>query len=147
MKRGAACLAKIAVASWFALRVSSASSAPETTDATTVTSVTVRGTEIREFDWAKLHAQARIVYISSGPQTLSGRLIDNDLQSVFRFSESDPAPTAIVELAAGVKLHRVSAVFKAEEAKVDVFLLNKLPKDVADLRFAAPDASVVTLPY
>jgi hypothetical protein len=143
MKFAAGCVGKIAVATWFTLAVSSAFSASEITD---VTPVTVRGTEIREFDWAKLHAQARIVYISSGPKMLSGRLIDNDLQSVFRFSESDAAPIAIVELASGVNLHRVSAVFKAEDAKVDVFLLNKMPKDPADLRFSTPDASVTTLP-
>ncbi len=142
----AAYLGKIVAASCFAFAASSALSAPETNDATPVTPVTVRGTEVREFDWAKSRARARIVYTSSGPRALSGQLIDNDLQTVFRFSESDPAPTVIVELAQSAKLHRVSTVFKAEDAKVDVFLLNELPKNGDYLRFATPSATVVSLP-
>ena len=129
------------------LLAQNASSNSETTDAaTTAARVTVRGTEVREFDWAKLQARARVVYVSSGPRTLSGRMIDDDLQTTFQFSESDETPTVIVELAKSARLHRVSTVFKAEEAKLDVFLLNELPKNMADLQFAKPDASVVSLP-
>src|ERR1051326_4515488 len=65
----------------------------------TVTPVTVRGTEVREFDWAKQRARARIAYVSSGPRTVRDRMIDNDLQTSFRFSDSDQSPTVIVELA------------------------------------------------
>jgi hypothetical protein len=146
MRSPAAFWGKTAVLGYFAFAMSSALSAPETTDATTVTRVTVRGTEVKEFDWAKSRARARIVYTSSGPRALSGQLIDNDLQTFFRFSESDPAPTVIVELAQSAKLHRVSTVFKAEDAKVEVFLLNELPKNGDDLRFATPNATVVSLP-
>ena len=73
-------------------------------------------------------------------------MIDDDLQTLFRFSESDPSPTVIVELAKSTELHRVSTVFKAEDAELGVYLRNELPKDMSDLRFAKPDASVVTLP-
>jgi len=146
MRSLAAYLEKTVALSCFAFTASSTLSAPETNDATTVTRVTVRGTEVREFDWAKSRSRARVVYTSSGPRALSGQLIDNDLQTVFRFSESDPAPTVIVELARSAKLHRVSTVFKAEDAKVEVFLLNELPKDQDDLRFATPNATVVSLP-
>jgi hypothetical protein len=146
MRYPAAFLGKTAVLGYFAFAVSNALSAPEATDATTITRVTVRGTEVKEFDWAKSRARARIVYTSSGPRALSGQLIDNDLQTVFRFSESDPAPTVIVELAQSAKLHRVNTVFKAEDAKVEVFLLNELPKNGDDLRFATPSATVVSLP-
>ncbi len=146
MRNLAGCLAKLVAVTFFAFLTSSGVSAQETDNATTVSRVTVRGNEVREFDWAKSHARARIVYVSSGPKTLGDRLIDNDLQTVFRFSESDPAPTVVVELGSSTKLHRVSAVFKAEDARVDVLLLNELPKDPADLRFAKPDASGVTLP-
>ena len=114
--------------------------------ADTVTRVTVRGSEVREFDWAKLQARARVAYVSSGPRTLSGRMIDNDLQTVFRFSESDKSPTVVVELAQNANLHRVTTAFKAEDAKLDVYLLNELPKDANDLRFAKPIASIVCLP-
>jgi hypothetical protein len=128
------------------LSAPSALAAPETTDITTTARATVRGNEAREFDWAKLRAGARIAYVSSGPRTLSDRMIDNDLQTVFPFSESDRSPTVIVELAWNARLHRVSTVFKAEDAKLDIFLLDELPKDAADLRFATPHASVVELP-
>src|SRR4029077_1858554 len=120
--------------------------ASQTDETTTTERVMVRGADVREFDWAKLQARARIAYTSSGPKTLSARMIDNDLQTVFRFSESDKSPTVIVELAKSTQLHRVSAVFRAEDARLDVFLLNELPKDIADLQFAKPDASAVSLP-
>src|ERR1700693_4248846 len=140
------CLNKLLVLVAFALAGSNALSAPEATEITTTARITVRGTEVREFDWAKLDARARIAYVSSGPKTFAGRMIDNDLQTVFRFSESDKSPTVIVELAKSTQLHRVSAVFRAEDARLDVFLLNELPKNIADLQFAKPDASAVSLP-
>jgi hypothetical protein len=73
-------------------------------------------------------------------------MIDNDMQTVFRFSESDKSPTVIVELAQNANLHRVTTAFKAEDAKLDVYLLNELPKDASDLRSAKPVASIVDSP-
>jgi hypothetical protein len=129
-----------------ALGTSRAQSVSENNDVTTATRVTVRGTEVREFDWAKSQARARVAYVSSGPRLLSGRMIDNDMQTVFRFSESDKSPTVVVELAKNANLHRVTTAFKAEDAKLDVYLLNELPKDENDLRSAKPVASIVDLP-
>lgn len=113
---------------------------------TTTARVTVRGSEVREFDWAKLQAQARIAYVSSGPRAVRSRMIDNDLQTTFQFSESDTSPTVIVELSKSAHLHRVSTVFKSEDAQLDVMLLNELPKNLDDLQFAKPDISRVGLP-
>jgi hypothetical protein len=73
-------------------------------------------------------------------------MIDNDLQTAFGFSQSDKSPTVIVELSKSAQIHRVSAVFEAQDAQVDVLLLNELPRNTADLQFAKPDATVVTLP-
>jgi len=73
-------------------------------------------------------------------------MIDNDLQTAFQFSDSDKSPTVIVELAKNAQLHRVSTVFKAEDARLDLILLKELPKDLADLQFAKPDASILDLP-
>jgi hypothetical protein len=95
--------------------------------------VTVQATPA-EYDWAKLGAGGRIVYISSGMRVLADRMVDNDMGTIFRFPASDPRPTVIVELAQAQLLHRVSAVFKTEDARLDVFLLDALPKDQADLR-------------
>jgi hypothetical protein len=105
--------------------------------------VTVRGTELREYDWAKLQARARVVYISSGPKALAGRMIDNDPQTVFRFAASDSLPTVIIELAHSERLHRLSAVFQSENARLDFFLLNELPKNGRDLESVKPFASFV----
>lgn len=130
-----------------ALGTSRAQSASENNEVTTATRVLVRGNEVREFDWAKLQSSAHVAYVSSGPRTQSGRMIDNNLQTVFRFSESDKSPTVIVELAKNANLHRVTTAFKAEdEVKLDVFLLNDLPKDANDFRFAKQVASIVDLP-
>ena len=128
-----------------ALGTSRAQSVSENNDVTTTSRVLVRGNEAREFDWAKLQSRAHVAYVSSGPRTQSGRIIDNDLQTSFQFIQSDEAPTVIVELARSTEIHRVSAVFKAEDAELSVYLLNELPKDPSDLRLARPDASVVGL--
>lgn len=130
-----------------ALGTSRVQSASESNDVTTAPRVLVRGNEVREFDWAKLQSRAHVVYVSSGPRTQSGRMIDNDLQTAFRFSESDKSPTVIIELGQNANLHRVTTAFRAEEGvTLDVFLLNDLPKDGNNLRFAKAVASIVDLP-
>ena len=146
MQASPTCLIRLVVIFGAAFGTSFGLAAPESDNVTTTARVTVRGSEVREFDWAKLQAQARIAYVSSGPKALRSRMIDNDLQTAFQFSDSDEAPVAIVELSQSAQVHRVSTVFKAEDARVDVFLLNELPKDMGDLRLAKPDATVVTLP-
>jgi hypothetical protein len=128
--------------------VSANASTPQggASDATVETSqgVTVAGSQLREFDWAKMQVRARVVYVSSGPRTLGGRMIDNDLQTTFRFSASDISPTVIIELAESTELHRVTAVFKAEDARVDVYLLNELPKNAREL--GSPTATITDPP-
>jgi hypothetical protein len=146
MRASPASLSKLLVLTAFAFGGSNAFGSPEANDISTTARVTVRGSEVREFDWAKVQARARIAFVSSGPRTQSARMIDNDLQTAFRFSESDKSPTVIVELAKSTGLHRVSTVFKAEDTELSVYLLNELPKDPSDLRFAKPNASVVGLP-
>ena len=146
MRVSPACLLKLIVLIAFGITNFNAFSQTQSNDVTTAARVTVRGSEVREFDWAKCQARARIAYVSSGPKTLSSRMIDDDLQTQFRFSESDPSPTVVVELAKSTELHRVSTVFRTEDAELGVYLLNELPKNLSDLRFAKPDASVVTLP-
>src|SRR6266404_1523651 len=148
--RSLALAACVAAALCSARFVSSAPSVSGTAGSQPITEttprITVRGTDVREFDWAKLQAQARIACVSSGPRTLRARMIDNDLQTAFQFSDSDKSPTVIVELAKNAQLHRVSTVFKAEDARLDLILLKELPKDLADLQFAKPDASILDLP-
>ena len=145
MRSSPARLGKLTVLLACALTATRGFSAPESTD-TTATRVTVRGTEVREFDWAKQRARARIAYVSSGPKTLDTRMIDNDLQTSFQFSESDKSPMVIVQLSKTAQLHKVSTVFKAEDVQLDVIMLDKLPKDLNDLQFAKADVSRVDLP-
>ena len=94
------------------------------------------------FNFANLYASARVVYVSSGAMSLAGRVIDDDVLTAFRFSTSDAHPTVIIELAENERLHRVSAVYKAEAGRVDVYVLSDLNKDPGDLRDVKPIASI-----
>ena len=93
-------------------------------------------------NFANLYASARVVYVSSGAMSLAGRVIDDDVLTAFRFSTSDAHPTVIIELAENERLHRVSAVYKAEAGRVDVYLLTDLNKNPGDLRDVKPIASI-----
>lgn len=146
MQASPTCLIRLLVLTAVFFGIVNGFAEPASDDVSAASRVTVRGNEVREFDWAKLQAQARIAYVSSGPRALRSRMIDNDLQTSFGFSESDKSPTVIVELSQSAQIHRISTVFKAEDAQVDVFLLNQMPKDMADLQFAKPVATVVSLP-
>jgi hypothetical protein len=95
------------------------------------------------FNFANLYARARIVYVSSGSLPLARRMIDDDGVTAFSFSSSDLHPTAIIELARTQQLHRVSAVYQMEGGRLDVYLLNDLRGDGADILNAKPVASIV----
>jgi hypothetical protein len=104
--------------------------------------VTVRAnSEPREYDWAKIQAGARIAFVSSGTKMLTDRMIDNNLHSTFEFSLSDAAPTVIVELAHTEQLHRISALYKATNSRLQLFLLNELPRNYGVLDGMKPFAS------
>jgi hypothetical protein len=105
--------------------------------------VTVQATAPPEFDWAKLGSGSRVLYVSSGMRVLADRMVDDNMGTIFRFPASDLHPTVIVELAQAQLLHRVGAAFKAQDARLDIFLLNSLPKDVADLQSVKPFGSIV----
>lgn len=121
--------------------VTSASSGPQS-GIETVSRLTIHGEATREFDWAKSRARAQIVRVSSGPRTLAGRMIDDDTNTVFRFSPSDRHPTVIIELAKTEQLHRIAAILKSEHARLEVFLLDSLPKNDNALGSDAPIATV-----
>jgi hypothetical protein len=94
------------------------------------------------FNFANLYARARIVFVSSGIKEHAKRMIDDDVITSFQFSATDPEPTVIVELADHERLHRVSAVYKMEKGRLDVFLLQELGSNPGDLTGATPVASV-----
>jgi len=98
--------------------------------------------DMLNFDFANVYAKAHVVYVSSGRAPSARRMIDEDTVTAFQFSESDPHPTTIVELAANERLHRVSALYKMESGRLDVYLLNELSDNPGDLRGAKPIASV-----
>jgi hypothetical protein len=98
--------------------------------------------DMLNFNFANLYARAKIVFISSGPEEYSDRMIDDDVVSAFQFAPGDPHPTVIVELADQEHLHRVSAVYKMEKGRLDVFLLQALAADPGDLNNMKPIASV-----
>ena len=98
--------------------------------------------DMLNFNFANLYARARIVFVSSGVEDSAKRMIDDNVVTAFQFAPADPHPTVIVEMADRERLHRVSAVYKMEKGRLDVFLLQDLGTDPGDLSGATPVASV-----
>lgn len=107
----------------------------------TNSAATRRLEDMLNFNFANLYAQARIVFISSGMEEYARRMIDDNVVTAFEFAPADPHPTVIVELSDLERLHRVSAVYKMEKGRMDVFLLHDLGTDPGDLSGATPIAS------
>lgn len=98
--------------------------------------------DVVNFNFANSYARAHVVYVSSGSPLSAKRMIDDDTVTSFHFSKDDPHPTVIVELADREQLHRVSALYKMQAGRLDVFLGDKLLNDPGDLRDLTPIASV-----
>src|SRR2546423_1052649 len=111
----------------------------------TNSAATRRLEDMLNFNFANLYANARIVFISSGVQEQAKRMIDDDVITSFQFAPADPQPTVIVQLAERERLHRVSAVYKMEKGRLDVFLLQDLGSKPGDLSRARPIASVTDI--
>jgi hypothetical protein len=107
----------------------------------TNSAATRRLEDMLNFNFANLYARARIVFISSGSRENATRMIDDDVTTAFEFAPSDPHPTVIVELGEHERLHRVSAVYKMDKGRLDVFLLGQLGSNPGDLSEEKPIAS------
>jgi hypothetical protein len=94
------------------------------------------------FNFANLYARARVVYVSSGSLSSAARMIDDDASTCFRFSPTDPHPTAIVELAGSPQLHRAGAIYKMQSGRLDIYLTNQFPSNPDKLDRLKPIASV-----
>jgi hypothetical protein len=94
------------------------------------------------FNFANLYAHAHVVFVSSGTPFHAERMIDDDTVSSFHFSKTDPHPTVIVELADRESLHRVSALYKMQAGRLDVYLTNELPREPANLSDLTPVATI-----
>jgi hypothetical protein len=108
----------------------------------TNSTATRRLEDMLNFNFTNLYARARIVFVSSGLEEYAKRMIDDNVVTAFQFAPADPSPTVVVELADRERLHRVSAVYKMEKGRLDVFLLEKLKANPGDLTGATPVASV-----
>jgi hypothetical protein len=98
--------------------------------------------DVVNFNFANSYARAHVVYVSSGSPLSAKRMIDDDTVTSFHFSKTDPHPTVIVELADRERLHRVSALYKMQAGKLDVYLTDELSNEPGDLRDLQPIASV-----
>src|SRR5437660_3953706 len=96
-----------------------------------------------EVDLAKVESGGRVIFVSSGARLTGVRAIDDDRRTTFPFSVSDSRPTVIVELTENRPIHRVSVVLGSEGGKVEVYLLDKLPRATVDLDQTAPVASLI----
>ena len=98
--------------------------------------------DMLNFNFANVYARARIVFVSSGAEEFAKRMIDDDAITAFQFAPADPHPTVVVELAESERLHRISALYKMEAGRLDVFLLQELGTNPGDLSGRTPIASV-----
>lgn len=94
------------------------------------------------FNFARLRARARVIFVSSGPTETAQRMIDDNVGSAFHFAPDDPAPTAIIELAENAHLHRITALHKSANGRLEIYITDKLASDPEDLRGAKLVASV-----
>ena len=69
-------------------------------------------------------------------------MIDDDAYTSFKFSPTDSHPTTVVELIARERLHRVSAVYKMQSGRLDVYLMDRMFTDESQLRDLTPIASI-----
>lgn len=98
--------------------------------------------DMLNFNFVNLYAKGRVAFVSSGAPGSAGSMIDDDTMTSFRFASSDRQPTVIVELATREQLHRVSALYKMQAGQLDVYLLNELGENPADLTGAKYVSSV-----
>jgi hypothetical protein len=97
--------------------------------------------DVVNFNFANLYARAHVVFVSSGSPFAAQRMIDDDTVTSFQFSKTDPHPTVIVELADREQLHRISALYKMQKGRLDVYLADELSEDPSDLRDLRPIAT------
>lgn len=98
-----------------------------------------------EVDLAKVQAGGKVVLMSSGVRGAGFRAIDDDHRTTFRFSSDDARPTLIVQLVENRPIHRVSTVVGSESGKIDVYLLNELPRRPTDLDALSPIGSMMNV--
>jgi hypothetical protein len=138
LARAAALLIASTVCGCFVDAANGAPEEPNSVQPIAYTDLIVRPQNRADFDFAKIDARARVASISSGALAFGVRVIDDDTHTVFRFSGTDLHPTVVVELSEEEPLHRVSSVFDSEEnIQLDVFLVNQLPKNLAQMQGAA----------
>jgi hypothetical protein len=109
----------------------------------TSTRVVVSGEEI--VDMAKVHSGGQIVFVSSGQKLAVSHAIDDDRRTIFQFSNSDPRPTLLVKLNETRPVQRVSLVPGSAAPRVNVYLLDELPRTASDLDALKPLTSIVNL--
>jgi hypothetical protein len=94
------------------------------------------------FNFANLYAQAHVVFVSSGSPFAAQRMIDDDAVTSFHFAKTDSNPTVVVELADHELLHRVSALYKMQSGRLDVYLMDELRTDPGNLAGLTPVATI-----
>ncbi len=96
------------------------------------------------FNYANQYAFGRVAYVSSSGPTSPSRMIDDDASTFFSFAPNDPQPTIVLALASQQKLHRITALSAISDARVEVYLLDRLETDPADLSHARLVGSTTT---
>lgn len=96
---------------------------------------TARSTDSKpvKFNYASVHADSSVSYVSSGQATQAVSMIDDDVESFYDFDASDEENIIIVDLSDQREVNSVSMLFESGPGEFDFYVVNKLPEDVQKL--------------
>jgi hypothetical protein len=85
-----------------------------------------------KIDFADLHGQARIIFVSSGRDLrLANNMIDGQVGSTYAFATNDTTPATIIDLGRVVPIRRISTFSTSGTASANFYLFDTLPSDNA----------------
>jgi hypothetical protein len=86
--------------------------------------------EVAKINFADLHGQARIVFVSSGNDLrLANNMIDGQAGTAYAFAANDNAPAVIIDLGHARPLDRISSLSTSSLAAATFYLFDTLPGD------------------
>jgi len=95
---------------------------------------TSRGTDRNavKLNYASASADSRIAYVSSGEAPASIAMIDDDVETFYRFDEADEENVVIIDLQEQREVNRVSMLFASGPGEFNFYVLNRLPDDLQE---------------
>jgi hypothetical protein len=83
-----------------------------------------------KIDFADLHGQARIIFVSSGRDLrLANNMIDGQAGSAYTFAANDTTPATIIDLGRALPIRRISTFSTSGSASATFYVFDTLPGD------------------